>query len=206
MAKGLNLASKRKEPLVCFLICWQKLMSTNKLKQVFIEKKVSINFDFLVILLKSRRCTQLSSQPGACWSRTEVLYCFAEVPNNPVSSLSSKPNKLKQLKALLLRVNCEFIILLYLFFYKTILHSSENFVLNSGVCHFENAAGFGCKSCLWITVISCEVLRVGSASIRPGSYCGTLLLATHRSKLNSRSHHYADAGGEGGGEGRSAGN
>lgn len=48
-------------------------------------------------------------------------------------------------------------------------------------------------------MISCEVLHVGSAGIRPASYCGTSL-ATHRSKLNSESHHYAEAAGEGGGE------
>lgn len=122
----------------------------------------------------------------------------------------SKPNKLNQLKALLLRTarklraNCEFMILLYLFFYKTIWHSLENSLLGGGGCRFESAAGFGCKSYLCITVISCKLLRIGSASIRPVSYCGTSL-NTHRSKLNSASHSYAEAGGQGGGEGRSAG-
>lgn len=85
----------------------------------------------------------------------------------------SKTNNFNQPKALLLRTahdlraNCEFVILFYLFFYKTIWHSSENSLLSSGVCRFESAEGLGCKSCLWITAISCEVLRVGSAAIRP---------------------------------------
>lgn len=89
-------------------------------------------------------------------------------PDNPVSSPSFK-NKLNQPKALLLRplcdlkANCEFINLFYLFFYKTIWHPSENSLLSGGVCRFESAEGLGCRSCLWIAVVSCEVLGVGSA-------------------------------------------
>lgn len=94
---------------------------------------------------------------------------------------------------------------LILFFYKTIWHLSENSLLTACICSIESAAISGSKSCLWITVISSKILRVGSVGIEPVSYCGTLL-TTHRSNSeNSESHPYAEAGGEGGREGRSAG-
>lgn len=54
-------------------------------------------------------------------------------------------------------------------------------------------------------MISCEVLRVGAAGVSAASYCGPSLAAP-RSKLRSESHRCAEAAGEGGGEGRSAGN
>lgn len=48
-------------------------------------------------------------------------------------------------------------------------------------------------------------MRVGSAGIGAGSYCGTWL-ALHGSELGAESHHYAEAGGKGGGSGRCVGN
>jgi len=71
-------------------------------------------------------------------------------------------------------------------------------------CHFESAEGLGCKSCLWVTAIACEVLRVGSAAVSAASHRGPSV-APRRSKLSSESHRYAEAAGEGGGEGRAAG-
>lgn len=81
-----------------------------------------------------------------------------------------------------LRVNCEFGNIFSLFFHKTIWHSSENSLLSGAVCRFESAEGLGCKSCLWITVISCKVLRVGAAGVRAASYCGPSW-ARHRSSV-----------------------
>lgn len=47
MAEGLNTASERKEPSVCFLL---PMTSANKLNRFFIGKTVSMNFYFLAVL------------------------------------------------------------------------------------------------------------------------------------------------------------
>lgn len=73
-------------------------MEASECQQTELGFFIEENVVFLAALLKSRRHTQLSSQPGAHWSRAEVLYYFAHVPDNPVSSLSFKTKQIKATK------------------------------------------------------------------------------------------------------------
>lgn len=140
----------------------------------FIEK----NVDFLAILLKSRRYIQLSSQPGAHWSRAEVLYYFAHAPDKPVSSLSFKTKQIKATKSPATENSA-------LFKSKLWINSSSSFILSQDSLAFIRKRPFKrwslllwerSRSWLWKMPVDCRDGQRGTLRWRSPDQTSLLLL------------------------------